>query len=129
MSGYWRIAIASLDAVSVSEHFGRAKYFYIVDIFPDGTTISHGKREVKPLCGSCNHIDSGLAAEISSISDCCAVLVERIGPSARKLLELAKISVFEQVDFIDEAVQKLAAYFVRTKTPVSGGLQENGQET
>jgi predicted Fe-Mo cluster-binding NifX family protein len=51
---------------------------------------------------------------IEAIKDCAAVLVAVIGPSAKKRLELAGISVFEQPDKVEEAVKKLAAYYDRT---------------
>jgi predicted Fe-Mo cluster-binding NifX family protein len=42
------------------------------------------------------------------------VITAQIGPSARKKLELAKISVFEEPAKIEDAVRKLAAYYVRS---------------
>ncbi len=116
----WRVAIASLDGVSISEHFGRAKYFYIIDVHADGTGTLAEKRDVRPLCGNGEHSDDGLSAAVAALGDCTAVLVARIGPSARKSLELARITVFEQADYIDDSVKKLAAYFEKTHRPATG---------
>jgi predicted Fe-Mo cluster-binding NifX family protein len=69
---------------------------------------------VNPLCDHGGHSEAGLLGSIEAIKDCIAVLVAVIGPSAKKRLELAGISVFEQPDKVETAVQKLAAYYSRT---------------
>jgi nitrogen fixation protein NifB len=112
----WRIALASIDDVLVTEHFGRSKWFYIRDIEPDGTSRSLGRRFVRPLCGGCEDSDP---REFSAepFLDCAAVLAAKIGPGPRRRLEEAGISVFEGPVVIDEAARKLAAYYLRTKRP------------
>jgi predicted Fe-Mo cluster-binding NifX family protein len=110
----WRIAVASIDNVLITEHFGRAKWFYILDIEPDGTYATVERRLVNPLCDHGGHSEAGLLGSIEAIKDCIAVLVAVIGPSAKKRLELAGISVFEEPDKVERAVKKLAAYYART---------------
>jgi hypothetical protein len=58
-----------------------------------------------------------MASGIQALSDCTAVLVAVIGPSAKKQLELAGIAVFEQPIIIEEAAKKLAAYYGRINQP------------
>jgi predicted Fe-Mo cluster-binding NifX family protein len=72
---------------------------------------------VDPLCEGGGHSDSAFAATVQLLRDCAAVLVARIGPSARKQLELAGIAVFEQPVKLDEAAKKLAAYYSRIRQP------------
>jgi predicted Fe-Mo cluster-binding NifX family protein len=110
----WRVAVASIDNVLITEHFGRAKWFYILDIERDGTYTTLERRLVDPLCNHGGHSEEGLAGSLEAIKDCLAVLVAVIGPSAKKRLELSGISVFEQPDKVEDAVNKLAAYYVRT---------------
>ena len=110
----WRIAVASIDNVLITEHFGRSKWFYVLDIEPDGTYATVERRLVNPLCDHGGHSEAGLLGSIEAIWDCIAVLVTVIGPSAKKRLELAEISVFEEPDKVDRAVKKLAAYYTRT---------------
>jgi predicted Fe-Mo cluster-binding NifX family protein len=118
----WRIAITSADGVLINQHFGHAKRFYIVDIEKDGGFTVAEERETAPWCGCGGHEkdsqpgDSGIA---DMIKDCIAVLTARIGPPARKKLELAGLAVFEEPAPIDEAVKKLAAYYAKT------GREEN----
>lgn len=114
ISKKWRVAIASLDGKMINEHFGRAKEFFIVDLKPDGTNEFIGRRAVNPLCRTGEHSDEGLLASIDSLNDCTAVLVSRIGVGAKKALEINQIAVFEQPDFIEDALAKLTKYFVRT---------------
>ncbi|WP_010262623.1 NifB/NifX family molybdenum-iron cluster-binding protein [Treponema primitia] len=115
----WRVAAASIDGILVTEHYGRSKWFYIVDVQPDGTFVSVERRSVTPLCESGSHSESGMAFGIQALRDCVAVLVAVIGPSARKQLELAGIAVFEQPVIIEDAAQKLAAYYGRINQPES----------
>lgn len=111
----WRIAIASLDGKVINEHFGRADAFYVVDLSPDGSYTLIEKRTVTPLCADGDHTQEGLESSIRALSDCTAVLVSRIGMAAKRALEINRISVFEQPDYIDSALQKLARYFSKTK--------------
>ena len=113
----WRVAAASVEGTMVTEHFGRATSFYIVDVQPDGSFAVQERRSVEPLCEGGGHSDSAFAATVQLLRDCAAVLVARIGPSARKQLELAGIAVFEQPVKIDEAAKKLGAYYSRIRQP------------
>lgn len=116
----WRIAITSADGVLINQHFGHARFFYIIDIDRDGSFAVVEKRETVPWCGygaaekDAEDGDSGIA---DSIKDCVAVLTARIGPPARKKLELAGLSVFEEPAVIAGAVKKLAAYYAKIKQP------------
>ncbi|MDR2053365.1 MAG: dinitrogenase iron-molybdenum cofactor biosynthesis protein [Treponema sp.] len=112
----WRIALASIDDVLVTEHFGRSKWFYIRDIEADGTSRSLGRRPVQALCGGCEQFDPG-EFSLEPFQDCAAVLTAKIGPGPQKRLEAAGISVFEGPAVIDVAVKKLAAYYARIKKP------------
>jgi predicted Fe-Mo cluster-binding NifX family protein len=113
----WRVAAASVEGTMVTEHFGRAKAFYIVDIQADGSFETPERRLVTPLCEGGGHSESALGATVQLLRDCVAVLVAKIGPSARKQLELAGIAVFEQPARIEEAAKKLGAYFAKTNRP------------
>jgi predicted Fe-Mo cluster-binding NifX family protein len=117
----WRVAAASVEGTMVTEHFGRSAGFYIVDIQPDGTFAALERRAVTPLCEGGSHSQSVMASTVDILRDCAAVLVAKIGPSARKQLELAGIAVFEEPVTIAEAAQKLGAYYARTNRPETGG--------
>jgi predicted Fe-Mo cluster-binding NifX family protein len=118
----WRVAAASVEGTMVTEHFGRSEGFYIVDIQPDGTFATLERRAVTPLCEGGNHSGSVMASTVQILRDCVAVLVAKIGPSARKQLELAGIAVFEQPVTIEEAAKKLGAYYARINQPENSGI-------
>ncbi|GHU18205.1 dinitrogenase iron-molybdenum cofactor biosynthesis protein [Spirochaetia bacterium] len=128
----WRIAVTSADGVLINQHFGHARWFFIIDIERDGSSTITEKRDVTPWCDienhggsehSCGGKDASCATPgpggngiADSITDCIAVITAQIGPPARKKLELAGISVFEEPAKIEDAVKKLAAYYVKTNT-------------
>jgi len=112
--GKWRVAIGSTDGKVINEHFGRARAFLIVDIERDGTITFVETRPVTPLCQGGEHTHQGLEASIDALQDCCAVLVSQIGITARRILELNKIAVFERPDIIENALRKLTQYFIKT---------------
>ncbi len=114
MNNYWRIAIASTDGKVVNEHFGRAKSFIIVDIFNDGTFKLIETRSVIPLCNNGEHSDESMFYSVMALKDCIAVVVARIGMTAKKALEVNKISVFEITDYIENVINKLFEYFRKT---------------
>lgn len=118
MKRCWRVAVATLDGKVINEHFGRAKAFYIIDLAPDGTYTFFEKRTVTPLCANGEHTRESLEAGVGALRDCTAVLVSRIGMAAKKALEQNRISVFEQPDYIDSALSKLAKYFSKTNYTV-----------
>lgn len=118
MKDNWRAAIASLDGKVINEHFGRARTFYIVDITRDGSWHLVEKRDVVPLCSGGHHSREAMAAHIRTLGDCAAVLAAQVGPAARRALELNRISVFEQPDYIDSALAKLAEYYAKTNFTV-----------
>lgn len=115
----WRVAAASIDGVLINEHFGRSRWFYIIDIQKDGTGISVERRPVTPLCHSGEHTEAGMASCFEVLKDCVAVLAAKIGSPARKRLEMGGIAVYEEPATIEEAVRKLAAYYARINQPES----------
>ncbi len=114
MRRVWRIAIASLDAKVINEHFGRAKEFFIIDLSSDGTYTFVEKRSAAPICVCGEHSQEAIEDRITALNDCAAVLVAQIGASAKRALEQNRISVFEQPDYINSALLKLARYFTKT---------------
>jgi predicted Fe-Mo cluster-binding NifX family protein len=112
----WRVAVTSADGVLINQHYGHATWFLIYDVDRNGTSTLVERRAVDPWCNSANHADaeegdSGIARDIG---DCAAVLTAQVGPPARKKLELAGVSVFEERSSIEEALKKLALYYSKT---------------
>jgi predicted Fe-Mo cluster-binding NifX family protein len=117
----WRIAVTSADDVLINQHFGHARWFLIKDVEKDGTYRSFDRREIQQVCGNGEHGESSWPDVIEALKDCAAVITAKIGPSPRKRLELAGISVFEEPASIDDALKTLALYYAKTnkeETPV-----------
>jgi predicted Fe-Mo cluster-binding NifX family protein len=113
----WRVAIASIDGILITEHFGRSRFFYVVDVARDGSAVPVERREVDPACNTGGHTDPGMDAVIATLKDCAAVLVAQIGPGAQQKLQRAGISAIEGPAKADEAYKKLAEYFIRSNRP------------
>jgi predicted Fe-Mo cluster-binding NifX family protein len=110
----WRIAITSADDVLINQHFGHARWFVIRDLEKDGTIRPVERREISQTCGGGDHGETVWPEVLETLKDCTAVITARIGPMPRKRLELAGISVFEEPAVIDEALKKLAEYYIKT---------------
>ncbi|GHT77183.1 hypothetical protein FACS1894130_00680 [Spirochaetia bacterium] len=113
----WRVAIASIDGILITEHFGRSRFFYVVDIQRDGTAVPVDRRDVKPACGAGGHSDDGLDLVVSTLKDCAAVLVAKIGPGAQQLLQSRGILAIGGPAVAEEAYKKLSEYYIRSKFP------------
>jgi predicted Fe-Mo cluster-binding NifX family protein len=107
-----RIAVATTDGKVVNEHFGRADAFTIVELDETGHRFLE-KRETEPVCDGGYHDDDTMQQAIDLLSDCRAVLVSRAGPGAKRALEIRNISVFEIGLPLDEALEKLRAYYYK----------------
>jgi predicted Fe-Mo cluster-binding NifX family protein len=113
----WRIAVTSADGELINQHFGHAHWVFVYDLDRDGTGVLIERRDISQTCG-CGSGDHGERAwpdTLESVGDCTALITAKIGPTPRKRLELAGISVFEEPAVISEALSKLAAYYVKTK--------------
>lgn len=73
-----RIAVASKDGLSINEHFGHAKLFWVYDVDPEGCWFKE-KRNVDHYCLGGHSDKSALAKILITISDCAAVFVAKIG--------------------------------------------------
>jgi len=111
----YRIAAASTDGKTINEHFGKASYFLVYEIGKEGGTFLE-KRSVIPLsCGDGGHTEDGILSTIDALKDCKAVIAEKVGGPVKRALEKNGVSVFERSDSIDNALVKLAAYYLKTQ--------------
>ena len=108
----YRIAAASSDGKVINQHFGRADNFLIFEISGSRYSLIE-RRDVTPLCDNGEHTEEGLLSAIGALKDCTAVVVSKIGAPAKRALEINGISVFEQPDYINNALEKLTAYYTK----------------
>ena len=127
-----KVAIASSDGFNVDLHFGQAKSFLIYELKDSKFELTE-KREL-PLsenestspeapspqvfgCGSgagCGGGASGpLAPAVELLLDCRAVVAAQIGQGMGRQFQRNAISVFDIELPIEEALNKLAAYYLK----------------
>lgn len=111
----YRIAVASNDGYMIDKHFGKTNAFLIFDIDCNGWKFSE-KRTVTPLCNNCGDEDEGYSSILNTLSDCTAVIAARIGMKTRRSFEMNSITVFEQADYIDNALEKLSSYYTKSRS-------------
>jgi predicted Fe-Mo cluster-binding NifX family protein len=110
-----RLAFASNDGKFVSQHFGRALKFVIVDINDDYAWNVVEVRENAAPCERGDHDSEALAASVELISDCNALLATKIGNYAHNLLRRRGVHPLEQSGFIEELIENYIKYLKRRK--------------
>jgi predicted Fe-Mo cluster-binding NifX family protein len=101
-----KIAVASWDGEHITQHFGRAEQFLIYEI-ENGDYKCVETRLNQPGCNGRKHEVSLLEQSAELLSDCAVVLVSRIGPGAKALLDAYGILAMESPVFVDEALSRL----------------------
>lgn len=81
-----RVAVASIDGISINEHFGRAALFYIYGVNEDGSFRLLEERAITLPSPDYPEVAHGADATVAQLSDVHAVLVAQIGPGAQSSL-------------------------------------------
>ncbi len=117
------IAIGSSDGVNTDLKFGEVEKFLIYKV--EGTKYGlYEERDVADgcvmKCGDKNGCSGGghgcgggeeVAAKVTAIEDCRAVVCKKIGFQAQKQFEKRAISVFDIETTITDALDKIAGYY------------------
>ena len=103
-----RIALASHDGKFIDTHFGRAERFAIVDLFPERFELVE-LRNVRRACGPTGHDEGAFDAILDALSDCEALIVERIGYAAAQYVASKGMRVFEAPYPVEDVLFKLIA--------------------
>ncbi|WP_371379647.1 NifB/NifX family molybdenum-iron cluster-binding protein [Sporomusa aerivorans] len=105
-----KVAVASTDGITINEHFGRTKEFWIYEAAESGAYTFLERRETPPAVRTLSVHATGNAVEL--LYDVEAVLVARIGRQAELELRARGIYALQVTGLIDKA---LAAYGKRGK--------------
>lgn len=110
-----KIAIASDDKKNISEHFGRALGFIIVDIEENkikGKTYRQNIGKSSGECGSCNH-----AAMIENVKDCDYVISFGMGQRIYNDLINSSIKpIVTEEEKVDKAVEQFLKDELKNRT-------------
>lgn len=101
-----RIAIASTDGIVINQHFGHADRFHIVDIEENGYSFVE-TRKVAKCCNGGEHEESSFETVASTLGDCKAIFVSRIGPGAATYMEAKGFEIFEAPYVIEDVLKKV----------------------
>ena len=119
------IAIGSSDGVNTDLKFGEVAKFLIYKVEGESFEL-HEERVVaegvscESKCGSKEGCSGGghgcgggeeVAAKVTAIEDCRAVVCKKVGFQAQKQFEKRAISVFDIECTIDEALTKISSYY------------------
>lgn len=105
-----RLAVASKDGRSISEHFGHARKFAIYAADASGCRLLE-HREVDHYCHGQHGSAPAMERILHTIADCDAVFVARIGDGPAD--KLAAIGVRAVADYAYEAIDESLLDFVR----------------
>ena len=104
-----RLAVATADGFTVNEHFGHAKFFRVYEL----TDTDYSFIEVRDAVAACQqqlgHDTTRFDKIIELLSDCDAVLVQKIGEGAAAYLIEKNVRVFEVSGAIDAVLKKFIA--------------------
>ncbi len=107
-----RIAVASSDGKNVNVHFGMVREFLIFDVAGDSMELVETRSSL-PWCGEnaeAQFDDDAIGKAASTLSDCEAVLIAKIGDCAYDDLMDNGVFPYESSDSIDEAVKAYLHY-------------------
>ncbi len=90
-----RVAVASKEGISISEHFGHAKKFYIYEVDTNNCNFIE-EREVRHYCLGGTSDKSAMADILETIKDCVAVFVAKIGDGPTEKLKAQGIEVVSE---------------------------------
>jgi len=93
-TGARRVAVASKHGLSIDEHFGHAKRFWIYEVAGDTFKLLE-KRQVEHYCLGGSSSKTAMSGILEAVRDCHAAFVAKIGNGPTE--KLARIGV-EAVD-------------------------------
>ena len=113
----YRIAVGTVDGLNITEHFGRAKAFRIVEVNQD----SDEERALADIevvhTDDCSHGHDleMLEAKIQALLDwnVTAVLIARVGPGSERMLTKNGIQVLVNEGSIKDAMVKIKQFYKR----------------
>lgn len=104
-----RLAVATSDGFTVNEHFGHAKFFRVYDINQSGYDFIEVRDAVTACQHRLGHDTTRFDKIIELLSDCDALLVQKIGEGAAAYLIAKNVRVFEVSGSIDAVLEKFIA--------------------
>jgi predicted Fe-Mo cluster-binding NifX family protein len=109
----YRIAVTSSDGKTIDIHFGRAKFFYILEVNGENWNILESRPVEKTAetgSGCHGHAAEHIGRTAEIIHDCAYLLTAKIGPKPAELLRKHGITAMEAPPDLALSVLKLNEY-------------------
>lgn len=90
-----KVAVASKEGISISQHFGHAKKFGIYSVQESSCELLE-MRDVENYCLGNSSSQSAMAIILQTINDCEAVFVAKIGDGPREKLKAIGVTAIDQ---------------------------------
>ena len=103
-----KYAVATKDGISINEHFGHAKQFYIYEVAGNECSLLE-KRQVEHYCLGQTSSKTAMATIIRAIEDCEAVLVAKIGEGPTTKLKAVNVVAVSDYAY-EEIKESLISY-------------------
>ena len=137
-----KVAITSSDNLNVDLHFGQASEFLIYELRGDNFELvekraapANQSQDTEELntgsgCGGCGNGSGGgccaggggvLSPVVENLLDCRAIVAAQIGGNVRRQFERNAISCFDIELPVEEALEKLAAYYKKIDPETCSG--------
>ena len=104
-----KVAVATSDGFAVNEHFGHAKFFRVFELGESEYTFLEVRDAVAVCQHQLGHDTTRFDKIIELLSDCDALLVQKIGEGAAAYLIQKNVRVFEVSGSIDAVLRKFIA--------------------
>ena len=104
-----KVAVATGDGFTVNEHFGHAKFFRVYELGEEDYVFTEVRDAVAVCQQRLGHDTTRFDKIIELLSDCDAVLVQKIGEGAAAYLIERGVRVFEVSGSIDAVLKKFIA--------------------
>lgn len=101
-----KAAIATSNGIDINEHFGHAKFFRVYELTDSGYEYKELRDAVAACQHSLGHDTTRFDKIIELLSDCDALIVQKIGPGAAAYLIEKGVRVFEVNGSIDAVLSK-----------------------
>ena len=101
-----KVAPATSDGFEINEHFGHAKFFRVYELGESDYTFLEVRDAVAACQHQLGHDTTRFDKIIELLSDCDALLVQKIGPGAAEYLIKKNVRVFEVSGSIDAVLKK-----------------------
>lgn len=105
----YKLAIATSDGLTVNEHFGHAQLFRVYELDQNGHRFIEVRDAVAVCQQQLGHDTTRFDKIAELLSDCSAVLVQKIGEGAAAYLIGKGVRVFEVSGMIDAVLDKFAS--------------------